>query len=68
MSGFNKIYSVSYLWTATIGILVTILVGLVVSLATKSKKVEKDTGKFMLFKSSQKSDDNLNFHSENTNL
>jgi hypothetical protein len=72
MSGFNKIYSVSYLWSATIGIIVTILVGLVVSLATKSRKLERNNQKFMLFKSScsQSNDEiwEVNVPSESTKL
>ena len=33
-TGFNKIYSISYLWYTTIGILVTMISGLIVSVAT----------------------------------
>jgi sodium-coupled monocarboxylate transporter 8/12 len=38
LTGFNKIYSVSYLWFASIGAIVTILVGVIVSIVTGGNK------------------------------
>ena len=49
LTGFNRIYSVSYLWFATIGAIVTILVGVVVSLITGGNKKDYYP-KYMLFK------------------
>lgn len=49
LTGFNRIYSVSYLWFATIGAIVTILVGVVVSLITGGNKKDYNP-KYMLFK------------------
>ena len=34
LSGFNKIYSISYMWLSPIGILSTIFIGILVSLIT----------------------------------
>ena len=48
VSGFEKIYSVSYLWFASIGALVTIIVGLIVSIMTGCNKKEFDQ-RYMLF-------------------
>ena len=48
LTGFNKIYSVSYLWFATIGAIVTVFVGVVVSLLTGSNKKDYNP-KYLLF-------------------
>jgi hypothetical protein len=48
LTGFNKIYSVSYLWFASIGAIITILVGVIVSLVTGGNKKDYNQ-KYLLF-------------------
>jgi Na+/proline symporter len=58
LQGFNKIYSVSYMWLSPIGVLTTVVIGVIVSLLTnryfkRTKKLDDSLilfPKFRLFK------------------
>ena len=46
--GFNKFYSISYMWFVVIGTLTTIVVGIIVSIATGGNKLEIDESFYLL--------------------
>jgi SSS family transporter len=50
LSGFNKFYSISYLWFTTIGTITTIVIGVFVSLVTGCNNKKELNPEFMLFK------------------
>ncbi|RMZ97979.1 sodium-coupled monocarboxylate transporter 1-like [Brachionus plicatilis] len=49
LSGFNKFYSISYMWYTPMGTLVTVLSGLIISIATGGLKQNVDDS-FILYK------------------
>lgn len=52
LTGFNKIYSLSYMWLSTVGVSTTIIIGIIVSLSTrKFAKRTKVDDKFIIYRS-----------------
>ena len=48
LSGFNKFYSISYMWFVVIGTLTTVFIGLVVSILTGGNKLKLDDSYYVL--------------------